>query len=198
MKKNEITKNAKSIVSAFALVLVAISLVFFSGCGSDDEGGVDPVVGTWVVTSATLNDATPEAVPAQYTGGTETVLPAGTNVTPIFVGIVATAGPCDNPANTAIQLTEDKKMLYVCINETTDPDETGTWLLSNDGSTLSIAIQTSTPGLPPTVTLSFSPFTATATTLSGTIDNFVFFPSAENQTTGVQSVSIDVTFTKVS
>ncbi len=194
MKKTELLKRAQSTIVAIALILGVGALTFLSSCKDEEE--VSPVVGTWVITSATLNAQTPYEVPAEYTGGTQTVLPAGQDITLLFGGILANAGPCQDPSKTAVELTKDQKMLYVCIGETTAPDETGSWLISSDGKVLTISINTEQGGTPVTVPLNLSDFVVSSTTLSGTISDFSFFP-ADNPPLNLQTVSMDVSFTKV-
>ncbi|GEM_PF-2837745 len=200
MKNLELLKRTRSLFMALTLILTASTLVFLAGCGDDDGDGGDDgpsVVGTWVISSAVLNEDTPDPVPASITGlPQDMVLPAGSDVTPLFGGIVSQAGPCTNPANTAIELTEDQTMLYVCQNESTPAEETGTWFLSSDESTLTISIVTEVTGSTQTIPLNVSPYTVTNTNLTGTISNFAFFPSATNPF-GIQTVSIDIEFTRV-
>lgn len=191
-------RNAKSAVSTLALLAVVFTMVFISSCSDDDEGDNGPdVVGSYQIQSAVLLEATEYPVPPPV----GTILPAESQVAPIFNSLVATAGPCGaDPSQTAIELTSNGKMIYACLDNSSLSEESGTWLLSGDGKTLSIIIVSENLGpTPVTVTINVSDFELTETTLSGTISEFPFFPGEREPDTApqVQTVSMDVIFTRL-
>lgn len=188
--------NAKSTVSTLALLAVVFAMVFFSACSEDDGDDGPNVVGRYQIQSAVLLEATTYPVPP-----IGTILPAESQVAPIFNTLVATAGPCGADASqTAIELTSNGKMIYACLNDASLSEESGTWLLSGDGKTLSIIIVSENLGpTPVTVTINVSDFELNETTLSGTISEFPFFPGEREPDTApqVQTVSMDVVFTRL-
>ncbi len=181
--------NAKSTVSTLALLAVVFAMVFFSGCSKDDGEDVHPAVGRYQLSSAVLVDDAPLPVPKEMTGTEEDVsFEAGDNVTALFSAVIANAGPCPNPAQTAIELSNDKKLAYVCLDDATLNAESGTWDVS--GTSLTFIIVSETLG---SVPLTVSNYKIENNKLSGRISNAPF--PAKNEI-GFQYVTMDIEFNK--
>lgn len=198
--KSNFTSFLKFSLIAFSMA----GLVFITGCGDDDE--VDPLVGTYRLTNATLAEALTITLP-----GTQEAAeyPAGTDMTALIAGILAAASPCENPVNAAVELASDGTFYYKCLNEDVERVSSGEWIQSDDGTgsdVLTLIIVSES--LDQTITVVVTELEITGTTFSGRIDGFPA-PIDANQDFGAplegtdppvlnfQFASIDATFTKL-
>jgi len=176
-------------------------LVVMTGC-NDDEGTVevDPLVGVYAFTNATLATAL-EITLAPGTDPME--LPVGSDVTELLAGILAAAGPCENPVNSRIELAEDGTFYYICTGEDVDRVDSGTWTSTETTITLTIA----SVSLDMTIPVIVSGYTISGNSFTGLIEGFPV-PKDVTQDFGVplegtegvlnfQFANVNATFTKL-
>ena len=182
----------KRINYLMGIILVAMAVMTFS-C-EDDPKEIDPLVGTYVFTSATFNDT----VPIKIQQMDMTFLPgsdAGDFVGPGLLG----AAPCDNPENAAIELKDDGTSYYACLTEET-PEQMGTWSINTDRTILTLNIS-----VPQIFSLNISDLDIKTTSFGGIVENFPLPRDASVELGAIlpggipnyQVASVDVMFTKV-
>lgn len=144
---------------------ILLTLVVFSGCEKDDDNTpeVDPLVGKWSFVSATLRDAAPVGVTPN--------LPAGTDLTIVFGGLLVGSIDCDNPTNGKLQLEESGQILFICDGEGTPGVPNGTWSIDEDRTTLTMVIPIDNEGTPVNFPLVMNNLVETANSISGDINN---------------------------
>jgi hypothetical protein len=184
-------KQRKSYISGFIIVVFALLL---ATCEKKKDEEVDPLVGTYTFTSATLNDT----VHLKLQGLDITIMP-GTDAS-LFVseGLLG-AAPCDDSTNAAVELKSDGKTYYACRNETNEA-QMGTWQINTERTELQLNISN-----PQAFQLAISDLNITTNSFSGTVENFPLpkdsaYELGENLPGGgpnYQTASVDLTFTKV-
>lgn len=184
-------KERKSNISVLFIALFALLLVT---CEKKKEEEVDPLVGTYEFTSATLNDTVRLKLQ-----GLNIVIPAG-NDAKLFVeeGLLG-AAPCDDSLNAAVELKSDGKIFYACLNETNEA-QMGTWLINAERTILQLNISN-----PQAFQLAVSDLSITSTSFSGTVEKFPLPLDADIELggdlpgggTNIQFTSVDLSFTKV-
>lgn len=199
--KSNFTSFLKFSLIAFSMA----GLVFITGCG-DDDPEVDPLVGTYALSNATLAEALTITLPGSEEAAE---YPAGTDFTTLIAGILAAASPCENPANAAVELAADGTFYYKCVGEDADRVNSGEWNQSTDSNgsdVLTLIIVSESLGQ--TITVIVTELEITGTTFSGRIDGFPA-PIDANQDFGAplegtdppvlnfQFASINATFTKL-
>ena len=187
MKKQ---KNLYRLVS-FILVqcLMITGLFMFSSC-EKDEDKQDSLVGTYVFTSAILTE--------DLVYQTQTIMPAGTNVsTVVRTGLLGSA-PCSNPSNAAVELKKNKELYFVCLTEANE-EKAGTWDVNSERTILTLNL--SAPPLPAALSLEVIDFVEGTTSFTGSIENLPItgdlIPGGLLPPTVILLMSFDVQFSKV-
>ena len=182
--------------------LIAFSLtgmILMTGCG-DDDTVVDPLVGKYVLSNATVASALTITLPGDSDPST---LEEGTPITEIIGGILAAASPCVNPVNTAIELAADGTLFYICVGEDVNSVDSGEWSSDTDSNTITLIIQSEAFSTPLTVVV--KNYTISVGSFSGLIEGFPV-PKDANESLGIllsngslnfQFASINATFTKL-
>ncbi|WP_215226394.1 hypothetical protein [Echinicola shivajiensis] len=118
---------SKKIFSIFLMVFA----LFIVSCGDDDDDvkEPDPLVGTYILSSATLN------AEVTFMGNT---WPAGSPITEVVKQLLYNDSPCADGANTQIILMENYDVAYGCDSENLDPLNLGTWFVNDDRSALTM------------------------------------------------------------
>jgi hypothetical protein len=174
------------------LILAAMTLMLLSCEEEKDE--IDALVGTYVFTSATFNDTVTiimQQAIIKFLPGSD----AAGFVGPGLLG----AAPCDNPQNAAIELKSDGTSYYTCLNET-NQQQMGTWSINTERTVLTLNIS-----YPQAFSLNISELVITASSFSGTVENFPLPLDAGFELgaplpgglVNYQTASVDVTFTNV-
>lgn len=174
-------------IAVFALLLVA--------CEKKKDEEVDPLVGTYEFTSATLNDT----VKLKLQGLDITIMPGTPADLFVSEGLLG-AAPCDDSTNAAVELKSDGKIFYACLGETNEA-QMGTWLINSERTVLQLNISN-----PQAFQLTVSDLIITSTSFAGTVENFPLPLDAsiglgEDLPGGgknIQFKSLDLSFTKVS
>lgn len=174
--------------------LVAVLTLLLVSCDDNGEEEVDALVGTYVFTSATFNDT----VYIIIQDAEVEFLPDSNAALFVADGLLG-AAPCDNQENAAVELRADGTTFYVCLNETNE-DQLGTWSINSDRTVMTFNISNPAP-----FSLIISDLNITATSFSGTVENF---PLPKNAAYNIgqqlpggdinyQVASVDLTFTRV-
>ncbi len=122
--------------SLFSISLIFLCAFAFVSCGDDDENGgadPDPLVGTFVISSAVLADDLLDPVSQAV------ILDAGTNITNALFAAFLLEANCNDLANARIELKADGQIFYTCLNEGTS-FANGTWSINADRTQLSLVI----------------------------------------------------------
>jgi hypothetical protein len=176
------------------LMLAAIGLLLVT-CDKKEEETIDPLVGTYTFTPpAVFNDT----VRIKIFGGLVS-LPPGFDASQFVSEGLLGAAPCDDPANAAVELRNDKTTYYVCLNETNE-EQMGTWIINTERTELILNISNPQP-----FSLNISSLNITGNAFSGTVENFPLpvdasYPLGDPLPGGgvnYQTSSVDLTFTKV-
>jgi hypothetical protein len=178
-----------------AVLFIAVFALLLVTCEKNKDEEVDPLVGTYKFTSATFNDTVRMKVPVI---GDYTFMPGDDAALLITEGLLG-AAPCDDSDSAAVELKSDGKIFYACLNETNEA-QMGTWLINIDRTILTLNISNPQP-----FALTISDLTITASSFSGTVENFPLpldanFELGANLPGGgvnYQTSSIDLAFTKV-
>ena len=180
-------------ISGLFIAVLALLLVT---CEKKKDEEVDLLVGTYTFTSATFNDTVKMKVPVY---GDITIMPGGD--AKLFVGVALLgAAPCDDSTNAAVELKSDGKIFYTCQNETNEA-QMGTWLINIDRTILTLNISNPQP-----FALTISDLQITASSFSGTVENFPLPLDASielgvnlpgSSIPNIQFKSVDLAFTKV-
>jgi hypothetical protein len=125
----------KKITTVF-LTALTLSLVFIISCSKDDPGKTDPLVGKYIISSTVLTQ------PAMYQG--DTVLAAGTDITLGINAALLSSASCSNVSNTRLELKNNGQIWYDCEGENTGI-QNGTWEITTDRSSLSLALNIPNP-----------------------------------------------------
>jgi len=185
-------KERKSNRSVLFIALFALLLVT---CEKKKDEEVDPLVGTYEFSSATLNDT----VRLKLQGLDITIMPGTPADLFVSEGLLG-AAPCDDSTNAAVELKSDGKIFYTCLGET-DEAQMGTWLINAERTILQLNISN-----PQAFQLTVSELTITATSFAGTVENFPLPLDAsiglgEDLPGGgknIQFKSLDLSFTRIS
>ena len=174
-------KNYYRLLSMLGL----IALLFSSACGDDDsdDPSVDPLVGVYTLTSVTLNQD------VLYNGIN---FMDGDDITVIVTTALYDASPCDNGANTVIDLRDSFDVYYACKSETTDPERFGNWSLSSDRSTLTMNLTVQGSPFP----LVLEDLVVTDTNVTGTVANYPLVELSPGGGFQIIPVSVDIDFTR--
>jgi hypothetical protein len=179
----------------FTGLFLAVCAMLLATCEKKDGEEVDPLVGTYTFTSATLNDTVKMKVPVYG----DIILLPGTDAS-LFVseGLLG-AAPCDDSTNAAVELKNDGKTYYACLNEDNE-EQMGTWLINTERTELILNISNPQP-----FSLNLSNLNITPSKFSGTVENFPLPVDASLELgaslpgggVNYQTSSVDLVFTKI-
>ena len=178
-----------------SLLFIAVFAVLLVTCEKKKDEEVDPLVGTYTFTSATLNDT----VKLKLQGLDITIMPGTDAALFVSEGLLG-AAPCDDSTNAAVELKSDGKIFYSCLGETHEA-QMGTWLINTDRTILTLNISN-----PQAFALTISDLTITASSFSGTVENFPLPLDASvelganlpgSSIPNIQFKSLNLSFTKV-
>ena len=185
----------KQKVFLHGLFLVAIALLMVS-CEKNKEEEIDPLVGVYTFTPpATLNDTVQMKVPVF---GNIIMMPGNDASILVSEGLLG-AAPCDDSTNAAVELKNDGKAFYACMDEDNEA-QLGTWLINTERTILQLNISN-----PQAFQLQISNLNITPTSFSGTVENFPLPKDASVELgedlpggggPNIQFKSLDLTFTK--
>jgi len=146
--------------------MVIAGLVTFTSCNDDDEGE-DPVETLAGVYSMTEALTTTDIVDVEDS----VIIPSGSDVTPIMAGGIFGFSPCNNPANSAVDMATDGKLYFVCTGDESDTPgvDAGSWSESSDLSTLTLTLN-STVVPPLGFVLTINNVIKSGSVLNGTVD----------------------------
>ena len=147
----------------FGLSLAA--LLTFTSCNDDDdeEPAKETLAGVYQMDKATLTTDITDVDDV-------VVVPSGTDVTAIMASGIFGASPCEDQANSAIDMREGGKLYFNCIgaesNET--PTDAGTW--SENSSLTVLTLSLSSAVVPPAgFQLTITSVSKNGTVITGTI-----------------------------
>jgi hypothetical protein len=180
----------------FIVLLLAASMVMLTTCEKKNSEEVDPIVGVYTFSTATLNDTVSLKVPLY---GNITLMP-GTDAALFVTEGLLGAAPCDDSTNAAVELKNDGKSFFTCLNEDNEA-QMGTWLINVERTILTLNISNPQP-----FSLTISDLDITPASFSGTVENFPL-PKDANYELGedlpegggpnIQVKSVDLEFTRV-
>lgn len=146
--------------------LLMASLVTFTSCSDDDDEEPEQttLAGVYQMTMATT---TTNIVDVEDS----VIIPIGSDVTAIMAGGIFGFSPCDNPANSAVDMATDGKLYFVCVGSESDKDgvDAGSWSESSDLSTLTLTLN-STVVPPQGFVLTINNVTTSGAVLTGEVD----------------------------
>ena len=189
--KTRIMEKRRLIWRLMAFMLFGIltaGLITFSSCSDDDdeEPEVTTLAGVYSMTEAIT---TTDIVDVEDS----VVIPSGSNVTAIMAGGIFGSSPCDNPANSAIDMAEDGKLYFVCVGSESDKEgvDAGSWTESNDLSTLTLTLNSTV--VPPTgFVLTVNNVTKTGAVISGSIAGVPMPNTLLNQVDGLEDIDFPI------
>jgi hypothetical protein len=141
--------------------MISVSLVFLSSCKDDEEPEVDPFVGEYVITNATISEALSLSVNEQEE---PLPIPAGIPITPMIQAALLGAIECE-AQNTFIELREDFSIYFSCTTSMEGFDA-GTW--EEQSETVLVLYLNSTAVPPLGISLTVSDVSLVGNTLTGT------------------------------
>jgi hypothetical protein len=147
----------KLILPLFSVLFIAVFFIIDS-CKKDTPVKADPLVGKYIISSATISS------PLIVQG--DTLLPSGTNLTlPINAALLSSAA-CTNVINTRLELKDNGQIWYVCEGESNEK-QNGTWEINSARSELSLTLNMKQNGIDATVPLKISDLSISYTKVSG-------------------------------
>lgn len=155
-------------IAALMLFGLILGTVFtFSSCSDDDEGSDDPetLAGVYVIQKGVLTDDIKDVEG-------NIVVPSGTDITAIMIGGIFGASPCDNMANSAVDMRVGGKLFFVCTGtESAVPGvDAGSWEENITLTTLTLTLN-STVVPPIGFSLPITGITKSGAVLSGSIES---------------------------
>jgi hypothetical protein len=160
MEKRRLLWNLMAL-SLFGFVLAAVFT--FTSCSDDPVEVTETLAGVYQMDNATLNDDVVDAKDS-------VIIPSGADVTLIMGGGIFGASPCQNPANSAIDMRDDGKLFFVCIgSESATPGvDAGSWTENSSLTTLTLSLNATV--VPPLgFELSIISVSRSGSTVNGTI-----------------------------
>jgi hypothetical protein len=120
----------KNIPLFFILILISVFLSLDS-CNKDNQEQIDPLVGKYIISSATLTQ------PLVFQG--DTVLASGTDMTLAINAALLSSASCTSAANTRLELKNNGQIWYDCEGENKSI-QNGTWEINSARTELSLAL----------------------------------------------------------
>lgn len=108
-----------------SLFILAISILFFSGCSDDDTPEVSPFVGNYVISQAILAEAVTIPIVEVPGIGNKIVLPAEYDITEAIQGSLLSQVNCSSADKSWVELRQDNSMYMSC--QGTNELNAGTW-----------------------------------------------------------------------
>ena len=142
--------------------LLAASIIVLTSCEKNKGEDVDPIVGVYTFSSATLNDTVHMKVPQIG----DITLPPGFNAELFVTEGLLSAAPCDNSDSAAVEIKSDGKTFYTCLGEDNEA-QMGTWMINVERTVLTLNISNPNP-----FSLTVSNLNITPSSFSGTVENF--------------------------
>ncbi|MEK6782084.1 MAG: hypothetical protein AABY93_10275 [Bacteroidota bacterium] len=170
-------KSLSTRIDKISILAVIASACLFHSCEKDDPVTVDPLVGEYKFSSATLTADT--GIPS---------LTAGTDVTAIISSGLFSVLTCTSATNSAIELRGTKELFFTCISESKET-KGGTWFANTDETELTLNF--SAPPFPQPFSLIISEVNFSGSTLTGKISNL---PLPADLVPGAPSGTIIVLF----
>lgn len=160
-KRNLIWRLAAFMLFGFSLT----ALVFFTSCNNDDdeEPAKETLAGVYQMDKAILTTDIKDVDDV-------VIVPSGSDVTAIMASGIFGASPCENPANSAIDMREGGKLYFNCIGSESNvtPTDAGTW--SENSSLTSLTLSLSSAVVPPAgFQLTISNVSKNGSVITGTI-----------------------------
>lgn len=176
-------------ITAYMLFgLTMAGLVTFTSCSDDDEENppVETLAGVYKMTEAIT---TTDIVDMEDS----VIIPSGSNVTAIMSGGIFGASPCDNPANSAIDMATDGKLFFVCVGSESDKNgvDAGSWSENSDLTTLTLTLN-STVVPPQGFALTVTNVSLTGSVISGTIAGVPMPNTLLGQIPGLEEVNFPI------
>ena len=123
-------------ITTVLIGLLTVSMIFIISCSKDDTEKTDPLVGKYVISSTKLTK------PAVYQN--DTLLAEGTDITLGINAALLSSASCSNVANTRLELKNNGQIWYDCAGEDTGI-QNGTWEVTTDRTSLSLALNIPNP-----------------------------------------------------
>jgi hypothetical protein len=160
MKKNLILRSV-----AFLILIAMTGTMFLVNSCNNDKDEVDipevsPLPGKYEFKSATLS------APLELMPGVS--FPAGFDMTGFVRQGLFSATPCNDAANTQLELKESGDLYYVCKGEANEL-KVGTWSSTTDMSQLNLNL--SSPPLPGNLSLALNNLIVNSSGLTASVDN---------------------------
>jgi len=180
--------------------MVMAGLVTFSSCSDDDdeEPEVTTLAGIYSMTEAITTTDIKDV-------DGNVIIPSGSDVTAIMAGGIFGASPCDNPANSAVDMAEDGKLYFICTGDESDKEgvDAGSWSESSDLTTLTLTLNAEV--VPGGYVLEIINVTKTGAIVNGTISTVPLPGALLSQVEGfedvefpfIQLIGAEVEFTQV-
>jgi len=188
-------------ITAYMLFgMVMAGLVTFSSCSDDDdeEPEVTTLAGIYSMTEAITTTDIKDV-------DGNVIIPSGSDVTAIMAGGIFGASPCDNPANSAVDMAEDGKLYFICTGDESDKEgvDAGSWSESSDLTTLTLTLNAEV--VPGGYVLEIINVTKTGAIVNGTISTVPLPGALLSQVEGfedvefpfIQLIGAEVEFTQV-
>jgi hypothetical protein len=188
-------------ITAYMLFgMVMAGLITFSSCSDDDdeEPEVTTLAGVYSMTEAITTTDIKDV-------DGNVIIPSGSDVTAIMAGGIFGASPCDNPANSAVDMAEDGKLYFICTGDESDKEgvDAGSWSESSDLTTLTLTLNAEV--VPGGYVLEIINVTKTGAIVNGTISTVPLPGALLSQVEGfedvefpfIQLIGAEVEFTQV-
>lgn len=173
------------------LTLLSVSMVFLNSCKKDEEPEVNPFVGDYVLTKATISQ--PLTLTTNEIG--DLTVPVGVEITPMMQTAILGAIECE-PENTLIELHEDFSM-YISCTTSMDEINAGTWEEQSETVLVLNLNSTAIPSSPTGVVLTVTDVTLVGSLLSGTtsvpVSKTMLAGIVAAMTQGAATLNMDVT-----
>lgn len=145
------------------LTMLSVSMVFLSSCKDDEEPEVDPFVGEYVITKASISEPL-ELITNELGPDNPLTVPAGTDITAMIQAALLGEIECE-PENTLIELREDYSIHFSCTTSM-EGFSAGTW--EEESETVLILYLNSTAVPPLGITLTVTDVELDGNKLKGT------------------------------
>jgi hypothetical protein len=172
-------------LAAFALFGIALAAVFtFVSCnGDDEEPEEDPTLaGVYQMQEALLTDDIKDVA-------NNVIIQSGSDVTEIMAGGIFGQSPCEDPANSAVDMREDGKLFFVCIGDESGVQgvDAGSWTENETLTVLTLNLNATV--VPPLgFQLAITDVTKAGSTISGTIGAVPIPGYLLNQAPGLEDI----------
>ena len=188
-------------IAALMLFGLILGTVFtFTSCSDDDEPGdtgPETLAGVYKLTKGVLTDDIKDV-------DGNVVVPSGTDITAIMAAGIFGASPCDNQANSAVDMREGGKLFFVCTGTESEVPgvDAGSWEENITLTSLTLVLN-STVVPPIGFTLPITDVSKSGAVVSGSIDSVPLtkelldaaFPG--NEFPDIVIVAVDIEFLEI-